>query len=103
LTILVIVGTRTDEHSLSSQVGIGSESLNNFYWDSKNVVIKSRTGRHMVFKLGGKVNHVTRFVRQLFKVKRSKVNVTHKKFTQSMALALVTLESKRRLIVVRAQ
>ena len=27
LTILVIVGTRTDEHSLRSQVGIGSESL----------------------------------------------------------------------------
>ena len=26
LTILVIVGTRTDEHSLRSQVGIGSES-----------------------------------------------------------------------------
>ena len=26
LTILVIVGTRADEHSLRSQVGIGSES-----------------------------------------------------------------------------
>jgi len=26
LTILVIVGTKTDEHSLRSQVGIGSES-----------------------------------------------------------------------------
>ena len=26
LTILVTVGTRTDEHSLRSQVGIGSES-----------------------------------------------------------------------------
>jgi len=26
LTILVIVGTRTDEHSLKSQVGMGSES-----------------------------------------------------------------------------
>ena len=26
LTILVIVGTRTDEHSLRSQVGMGSES-----------------------------------------------------------------------------
>jgi len=26
LTILVIVGTRRDEHSLRSQVGIGSES-----------------------------------------------------------------------------
>jgi len=26
LTVLVIVGTRTDEHSLRSQVGIGSES-----------------------------------------------------------------------------
>jgi len=26
LTILVIVETRTDEHSLTSQVGIGSES-----------------------------------------------------------------------------
>jgi len=30
----------------------------------------------MVFKLGGKVGHVTRHVRQLFKVKRAKVKVT---------------------------
>jgi len=29
-----------------------------------------------VFKLGGRVDHVTRHVRQLFKVKRSKVKVT---------------------------
>ena len=27
LTILVIVGTRTDEHSLRSQVGIGSDDV----------------------------------------------------------------------------
>jgi len=46
---------------------------------------------------------VTRHVRELFKVKRSKVKVTHKKFMQSRALALVTLESKRPLIVVVAQ
>ena len=37
---------------------------------------KSRTDRHRVFKLGGKVSHVTCHVRQLFKVKRSKVKVT---------------------------
>jgi len=36
----------------------------------------SRTHRHWVFKLGGKVDHVTRHVCQLFKVKRSKVKVT---------------------------
>ena len=37
----------------------------------------SRTDRHRVFKLGGKVDHVTRHVWQLFKVKRSKVKVTN--------------------------
>jgi len=37
------------------------------------------------------------------KVKGQGHKVTHKKFTQSRALALVTLESKRRLIVVVAQ
>jgi len=50
-------------------------------------------------------NHVTRHVRQLLKVKRSKVKVKNshkKKFTPSRALALVTLESKRPLIVVVA-
>ena len=36
----------------------------------------------------------------MLKIKRSKVKVTHKKFTQFRALALVTLESKRPLIVV---
>jgi len=30
----------------------------------------------MVFKLGGKVGHVTRHVLQLFNIKRYKVNVT---------------------------
>jgi len=60
----------------------------------------SRTDRRRVFILGGKVGHVTRHVRQLFKVKRSKVKgqghkVTRKKFTLSRALALVTRESKR--------
>ena len=34
---------------------------------------KSRTDRRRVFKLGRRVGHVTRHVRQLFKVKRSKV------------------------------
>ena len=33
------------------------------------------TDRRRVFVLGGKVGHVTRHVRQLFKVKRSKVKV----------------------------
>ena len=46
------------------------------------------------------VGHVTRHARQLFKVKWSEV--THKKFMQTRALALVTLESKRPLIVVVA-
>ena len=36
----------------------------------------SRTDRLRVFVLGGKVDHMTRHVRQLFKVKRSKVKVT---------------------------
>ena len=36
----------------------------------------SRTDRHRVFKLGGRVEHVTLHVRQLFKVKRFKVKVT---------------------------
>ena len=61
-----------------------------------------------VFKLGGRVGHVSRHLRQLFKVKRangqtSRLQVTHKKITQSKALTLVTLESKRPLIVVVAQ
>jgi len=37
---------------------------------------KSRTDRHMVFKLGSKVGHVTRHAPQLFKDNRSKVKVT---------------------------
>ena len=37
---------------------------------------KSRTDRHGVFFVGGKVRHVTRHALQLFKVKRSKVKVT---------------------------
>jgi len=37
---------------------------------------KSRTDRHGVFYVGGKVRHVTRHALQLFKVKRSKVKVT---------------------------
>jgi len=36
----------------------------------------SRTDRRRVFKLGGKVAHVTRLVRQLFNVKKSKVKFT---------------------------
>ena len=42
-----------------------------------NVITRnSRTDRLRVFVLGGKVGHVPRHVRQLFKVKRSKVKVT---------------------------
>ena len=42
-----------------------------------NVITRnSRTDRLRVFVLGGKVGHVTRHVRQLFKIKRSKVKVT---------------------------
>jgi len=65
-----------------------------------NVITRnSRTDRHRIVILGVRVGHVTRHVRQLFKVKQ----VTLKKFTQSRALALVTLESKRPLMVVVAQ
>jgi len=42
-----------------------------------NVITRnSRTDRRRVFILGGKVGHMTRHVRELFKVKRSKVKVT---------------------------
>ena len=42
-----------------------------------NVITRnSRTDRLRVFVLGGKVGHVTRHVRQLLMVKRSKVKVT---------------------------
>ena len=42
-----------------------------------NVITRnSRTDRRRVFILGGKVGHVTRHERQLFKVKRSKVKVS---------------------------
>jgi len=37
---------------------------------------KSRTDRHVVFKLGSRDGHVTRHAQQLFKVERSKVKVT---------------------------
>jgi len=37
---------------------------------------KSRTDKRRVFKLGDMVDHVTRHAQQLFKVKRSKVEVT---------------------------
>ena len=66
-----------------------------------NVITRnSRTDRRRVFILGGKVGNVTRHERQLFKVKGQGHKVTHNKFTLSRALALVTLESKRPLIVV---
>ena len=42
-----------------------------------NVITRnSRTDRRRVFILGGRVDHVTRHVQQLFKAKRSKVKVT---------------------------
>ena len=44
---------------------------------------KSRTDRHGVFSLGGKVGHVTRHAQQLFKVKRSKVNVTKSRYVSA--------------------
>jgi len=71
-----------------------------------NVITRnSRTDRRRVFILGGKVGHVTRRTRtvQGQKVKGQGHKVTHKKFSQSRALALVTLESKQTLIVVVAQ
>jgi len=36
----------------------------------------SRTDSHSIFKLGGGIDHVTRHVWPLTKVRRSKVNVT---------------------------
>jgi len=36
----------------------------------------STTDKHRVFKVGGKVGHITRHVHQLFKVKRSKIKVS---------------------------
>jgi len=52
LTILVIVGTKTDEHSLRSQVGMGSQSdclfgqLDRILWtsDSDAVVKTEKSG-----------------------------------------------------------
>jgi len=42
-----------------------------------NVIARNlRSDRHKVFKLGGKVGHVTRHVSQLLKAKWSKVKVT---------------------------
>jgi len=42
-----------------------------------NVITRnSRTDKRRIFKLGGKVGHVTCHVRQLFKVKRAKVKAT---------------------------
>ena len=43
----------------------------------RNVItLNTRTNRRRVFILGGKVGHVTRHERQLFKVTRAKVKVT---------------------------
>ena len=42
----------------------------------KIITNNSKTDSRRVFKLGGRVVHVTRHVGQLFKVKRSKVKVT---------------------------
>ena len=58
--------------------------------------------RRKVFVLGGKVGHVTRHVQQLFKVKRSKIKVTHKIYAVK-GFSIGPLESKRPLIVVVAQ
>jgi len=42
-----------------------------------------------VFKLGGKVGHVTRHVCQLFKVKRSKVKVTRSRHVSANKNAVI--------------
>ena len=43
----------------------------------RNVITRnSRTNRRRAFILGGNVNHMTRYERQLFKVKRAKGKVT---------------------------
>jgi len=53
--------------------------------------------RHRVFKPGGKVGHVTHHVRQLFKVKRSKVKVTKSRDVWAdiyeLRFPLVTIEN----------
>ena len=44
--------------------------------NGKRCYRNSRTDRRRVFVLGGKVGHMTRHVRQLFRDKRSKAKVT---------------------------
>jgi len=47
------------------------------WYPMKNVmIVNSRTNRRRVFKLGGRVGHVTGHVGQQLKVKRSSVKVT---------------------------
>jgi len=55
----------------------------------------SRTDRHRVFKLGGKVGHVSRHVCQLFKVKRSKIKVTRLRDVSAYKNAII-----RQLMVI---
>ena len=89
----------------SGRVRIFNSKFGN-QWETLGLYTRnSRTDRRRVFILGVKVGHVTRHVRQLFKVKRSKVKVTRSRTRnlRCQGLALVTLESKRPLIVVVAQ
>jgi len=44
---------------------------------------KSRTDRHGVFKLGGKIGQVTRHELQSFKIKREKVKVTRSRYVSA--------------------
>jgi len=62
-----------------------------FQWKSTGNVTthNSRTGRHRVFKLGNKVGHVTFHAQQLFKVKRSKVNVTKSRDVSAVKIGSV--------------
>ena len=57
--------------------------FNGNQWETLPLITQERIGvgasnldRRRVFVLGGKVGHVTRHVRQLYKIKRSKVKVT---------------------------
>jgi len=54
----------------------------------------SRTNRHRIFELGGRVDQVTCHVRQLFKVKRSKVKVTRSRTGLSVEESIRMTEDK---------
>ena len=64
----------------------GRVSIFNGNQPTANVITRNlRVDRRRVFKLGGKVGHVTRHAELLFKVKRSKVKVTRSRAVSACA------------------